>query len=114
LVLTRLDLATGQTTRWGTFDGNARLLGFDAVGWPVMTLGDVDGAVVVMPSAGVMRPVARLVLPPRSPHNDYAPAGALGDAHGIWLTGADGIYLSVDGKATKISSVRAFPAGTCG
>ena len=114
LLLTRLDLTTGQTTRWGSFDDNATLLGFDAVGWPVMTLGDIDGAVVVLPSAGVMRGVARLVLPLRPGYDHYAPAGALGDAHGIWLTGADGIYLSVDGNATKVSSVHAFPAGTCG
>jgi hypothetical protein len=54
------------------------------------------------------------VLPLRPAYNDYAPNGALGDAHGIWVTGADGIYLSVDGAATKISNIHAFPAGTCG
>jgi hypothetical protein len=114
-VLTRLDLASGQTTRWGSFDDNAQLLGFDAVGWPIMSIGDIAGVIVARKAPHVDQPVAtRFRLAPRSPHNDYAPYLAIGDAHGIWLAGTDGIYLSVDGTATKISSVKAFPAGTCG
>jgi hypothetical protein len=115
IVLTRLDLATGQTTRWGSFDDNAQFLGFDAVGWPIISIGDVAGVVVAKPSPWVDQPVAtRFALAPRSANNDYAPSGAIGDSHGIWLAGADGIYLSVDGAATKISNIHAFPAGTCG
>ena len=38
---------------------------------------------------------------------------ALGDAQGIWLAGADGIYLSVNGVASKQSNVQAYLAGPC-
>lgn len=111
--LKRLDLISGQSSPWAEFSGGARLLGFDAVGSPVIA--DGTGDVVVMPSPNVKQPLGTgLVLQPRSAHNDYAPTIAFGDAHGIWLAGADGIYLSVDGSTTKISNVRAFPAGTCG
>jgi hypothetical protein len=114
-LLLRLDLSTGKTTRWGSFDDSAQLLGFDAAGWPVISIGDIAGTVVVKSAPNADRVVATgVTVTRRSPYDDFTPTIAIGDAHGIWLAGDDGIYLSVDGSATKISNVHAFPAGTCG
>jgi hypothetical protein len=110
--LQRLDLQNNTVSTWIELSGPGSLVGFDASGAPIVQVGGPGGDVVVAPSQGVQRTVAQ---------NFYFAKGtagiahlpALGDSHGIWLAGAEGIYLSVDGVASKQSFVPAYLAGPC-
>src|SRR5712691_9672256 len=108
----RLDLQNNTVTTWVQLSGQGTLIGFDGKGGPIVQVGGSGGDIIVVPSAGVQRPVAQAFSLPRGTDGrDHVIA--LGDAHGIWLAGADGIYLSVNGAASKQSNVQAYLAGPC-
>jgi hypothetical protein len=110
--LQRLDLQTNTVSTWMQLTGPGRLVGFDANGAPIVQVGGPGGDVIMAPSQGTQRSVA---------HNFYFGQGtdgiahlmALGDAHGIWLAGGDGIYLSVDGVPSHQSLAKGYLAGPC-
>jgi len=110
--LQRLDLQHNTVTTWVQLSGPGTVVGFDAAGEPIVQVGGPGGDVIVAAGQGLQRPVAQ---------NFYFGKGtmgiahlpALGDAHGIWLFAQDGIYLSVNGAASKQASVPAFLAGPC-
>jgi hypothetical protein len=109
--LQRLDLQSNAVSTWVQLSGPGSLVGFDK-GAPIVQAGGPGGDVMVVPSQGVQQAVARnFSFLNGSDGRDHLPA--LGDAHGIWLAGGDGIYLSVNGVASKQSSVQAYLAGPC-
>ena len=110
--LLRLDLQNNTVSTWVQLSGQGSLAGFDAAGAPIIQVGGPGGDVIVAPSPGVQRPVAHAFSFAKAP-DAYGQLPAIGDAHGIWLAGEDGIYLSVNGEASKQSSVQALPAGPC-
>jgi hypothetical protein len=107
--LQRLDLQRNTITTWVQLSGPGTLVGFDGRGAPIVQVG---GDIIVAPSPGVQRPVARAFTFAKGP-DGIASLPALGDSFGIWLPGTDGLYVSVNGVASKQSSVQAFPAGPC-
>jgi hypothetical protein len=123
--LQRLNLKTGTVTQWVQLPGAGRVVGFDVAGLPILQVNGPTGDVIVVPSPGVKQVVATAfsfteptVRPAQpssfsEPPSIYEPFHALGDTHGIWLSGVDGIYLSVGGRASKTSTVIAFAAGPC-
>jgi hypothetical protein len=110
--LQRFDMQNKTSTTWVQLSGPGTLVGFDANGAPIVQVGGPGGDVIVAPTPNVQRPVAQAFSFAKGP-GGYAQLPALGDTHGIWLAGVDGIYLSVNGAASKQSSVQAFPAGPC-
>ena len=110
--LQRLDLQNTTVSTWVQLSGRGSLVGFDAAGSPIVQVGGPGGDIIVAPSQGVQLAVARAFTFAKGP-DAYAQLPAVGDSHGIWLAGDDGIYLSVNGEASKQSSVVAFPAGPC-
>jgi hypothetical protein len=111
-VLQRFDLQHNTVTTWMQLSGPGTLVGFDGRGAPVVQLDGPGGDVIAAPSPGVQRPVAHAFSFAKGPVG-IAQLPAIGDSYGIWLPGADGLYLSVNGVASKQSSVQAFPAGPC-
>jgi hypothetical protein len=110
--LQRFDMQTKTITTWVQLSGPGSLVGFDANGAPIVQVGGAGGDVIVAPSEGVQRTVAKNFYFAKGTSGiDHLPA--LGDAHGIWLAGADGIYLSVNGVPSKQSFVQAYLAGPC-
>jgi len=110
--LQRLDLQQNTETTWVQLSGPGRLVGFNATGAPIVQVGGPGGDVIVAPTPGVQRPVAHAFYFAKGTIGiDHLPA--LGDANGIWLAGADGIYLSVNGVPSKQSFVQAYLAGPC-
>jgi len=109
--LQRFDMQAKTITTWVQLSGPGSLVGFDTNGAPIVQVGGPGGDVIVAPSPGAQRPVAKAVTFGKGPGEMSLPA--LGDAHGIWLGQTDGIYLSINGVASKQSSVQAFPAGPC-
>jgi len=110
--LQRLDLQYNTVIDWLQLSGSGSVVGFDAAGAPIVQVGGPGGDVIIAPRPNVQRPLAQAFSFAKGPAA-YAPLPALGDTHGIWLAGVDGIYLSVNGMASKQSSVQAFPAGPC-
>jgi hypothetical protein len=96
---------------WVQLSGPGSLVGFDTNGAPIVQIGGPGGDVIVAPNPGVQRPVAKAVSFAKGPGELSLPA--IGDRNGIWLAQTDGIYLSVNGVASKQSSVQAFLAGPC-
>jgi hypothetical protein len=110
--LQRFDMQSKTITTWVQLSGPGSLVGFDANGAPIVQVGGPGGDVIVAPSEGVQRTVAKNFYFAKGTSGiDHLPA--LGDAHGIWLAGADGIYLSVNGVPSKQSFVQAYLAGPC-
>src|SRR5260370_14974625 len=99
-------------TTWVQLSGPGSLVGFDANGAPIVQVDGPGGDVIVAPSPGVQRPVAHAFSFAKGP-DGIAQLPAIGDVHGIWLPGADGLYFSINGAASKQSSVQAVPAGPC-
>jgi hypothetical protein len=110
--LQRLDLEHNTISTWVQLSGPGTLVGFDGQGAPIVQVDGPGGDIIVAPSPGVQRPVAHAFSLAKGPVG-IAQLPAIGDAHGIWLPGADGLYFSVNGAASKQSSVQAFPAGPC-
>jgi len=110
--LQRLDLQKNTVTTWVQLSGPGNLVGFDGRGAPVVQVGGGGGDIIVAPSPGVQRPVAHAFTFAKGP-DGIASLPALGDSYGIWLPGTNGLYVSVNGVASKQSSVQAFPAGPC-
>ena len=111
--LQRLDLQKNTVAPWLQLSGPGNLVGFDGRGAPIVQVGGGGGDIIVAPSPGVQRPVARALTFAKGP-DGIASLPALGDSYGIWLPGTDGLYVSVNGVASKQSSVQALPAGPCG
>jgi hypothetical protein len=110
--LQRLDLKTGKTTSWLQLSTSGNLVGFDANGAPIVQVGGAGGDVIVASAPNLQKPVAKSFMFAKQPSGATL-FTALGDSHGIWLAGVDGVYLSVSGVATRQSIVQAFPAGPC-
>ena len=110
--LQRLDLQKNTVATWVQLSGPGSLVGFDGRGAPIVQVGGGGGDIIVAPSPGVQRPVARAFSFAKGP-DGIAQLPAVGDSYGIWLPGTDGLYVSVNGVASKQSSVQAFPAGPC-
>jgi hypothetical protein len=109
-MLQRLDLQKNTVTTWVQLSGPGNLVGFDGRGAPIVQVG--GGDIIVAPSPGAQRPVAHAFSFAKRP-DGIASLPAVGDSYGIWLPGTDGLYVSVNGVASKQSSVQAFPAGPC-
>ena len=110
--LQRLDIQKNSAATWVQLSGPGNLVGFDGRGAPIVQVGGGGGDIIVAPSPGVQRPVAHAFAFAKGP-DGIASLPALGDSYGIWLPGTDGLYVSVNGVASKQSSVPAFPAGPC-
>ena len=110
--LQQLDVQANVVTTWIELDNQANLVGFDVSGAPLLQVGGQVGDVIVVPSPGNQVRVAKAFGFGSGPA-EHGPMPAVGDEHGIWLAGADGIYLSIGGVANKQSVVHAFPAGPC-
>lgn len=111
--LQRFNVQQNTVTNWVQLETPGNLVGFDANGAPIIQVGGPGGDVIVAPSVGEQRTVAKAFVFAKS-SGGYMQLPAMGDAHGTWLAGTDGIYLSVNGRASKQSGVQAFPAGPCG
>jgi hypothetical protein len=110
--LQRLDLQKNTVTTWVQLSGPGSLVGFDGRGAPIVQVGGRGGDIIVASSPGVQRPVAHAFTFAKGP-DGIASLPVLGDSYGIWLPGTDGLYVSVNGVASKQSRVQAFPAGPC-
>jgi hypothetical protein len=110
--LQRLDLQHNTITTWVQLSGPGSVVGFDGRGAPIIQVDGPGGDIIVAPTPGVQRPVAHAFSFANGP-DGIAQLPAVGDSFGIWLAGADGLYFSVNGAASKQSSVQAFPAGPC-
>jgi len=110
--LQRLDLLHNTITTWVQMSGPGTLVGFDANGAPIVQVGGPGGDIIVAPTPGEQRLVAHAFSFAKGP-DGIPQLPAVGDAYGIWLPGADGLYFSVNGAATKQSDIQAVPAGPC-
>src|SRR5438445_1850890 len=99
-----------QHVPWFRKSSSAQIIGFDGTGNPVIWTG-TDLWIAYAPDqstrVGALAPVG---TPQQGVYGSEAPVL---DAHGLWLSSTDGIYLYAGGKATKVSNVVAQVAGRC-
>lgn len=102
-----------QRVPWFNKSSTAAIIGFDGLGSPVIWTGS-DLWIASSPSAATR---IGSMSPPNPPtasgtpiHGVLAPVA---DAHGLWISATDGIYLFAGGQATKVSNLVAQVAGPC-
>ena len=109
--------ARGEPQRqdWFNQSSSAVILGFDGAGSPVIWTG-TDLWIASAPNQATRIGSHPPLDPPARPYQEPPIYGALApvsDAHGLWLSTKDGIYLYTGGQMTKVSNLVAEVAGPC-
>jgi hypothetical protein len=118
VTIVRLDLSSGAATSWFSQDGmDARVVGFDAAGHPVVATTSEEAFQVWLVDAQ-QHGTQLLSLPkettPANPYQGAVPVqSAIGDSVGVWIATVEGIYLYRNGATQKVSTVNGQLAGTC-
>ena len=109
-VLKRLDLASGTTKDFATFIEPVRFVGVDPNGLPIMAA--ISGRTVFTLSAsGHQTAIPVIFEMQKAPDYGYSPYAVVADGYGLWITGADGLYLYRKGSTGKVSDFVAWPEG---
>jgi hypothetical protein len=113
-VVLRMDLADGTISRWYQAPpGNTlTILGLDGGGHPLLGVADPMSQVG---NIGYEHPAKAMLLlsgrdqavPIALPDPSLGPDGALTDAHGTWVAGADALWLYRDGRLVRVATVPA-------
>jgi hypothetical protein len=114
-VLRRLDLQTGLANDFASVTTQVTIIGLDGAGLPVLGP-DQGGSIFVLSESGDATLIASnfLLAAGQKNYSPGSPYRVVGDTHGLWLGGADGVYLYQNGDLGKVSSILATPAGGCG
>ena len=130
-VVLRMDLADGTVSRWYQAPpGNTlTILGVDGEGHPLLVVADpmreVGNIVYPMPAKAMLLLAGPdRAVPIALPDPALEPGGALTDAHGTWIVGADALWLYQDGRLVRVATLPArlrpptprvsLPAGAAG
>jgi hypothetical protein len=98
---------------WFNKSSSAEILGFDGSGNPVIWTG-TDLWIATGPNQATRISSSPPIAIPKSQASPIDGADApVADAHGLWFSTTDGIYLYADGQTTKVSSLVAQVAGPC-
>jgi hypothetical protein len=117
VAIVRLDLGSGASADWFSQDGeNAVVEGFDTAGHPVVvTSRESDYQVWVVD--GQRHGTQVLNLPREQARSGYGSdvpvQSVIGDANGVWMATADGLYLYRNGRTQKVSTVTGQLGGGC-
>jgi hypothetical protein len=108
--IVRLDLATGVSTPWFMLDdgSSVTVVGFDQNGAPLIPTYDQYGAKLwLVPSLGDAKVIATY-------QGGQLPNQVVADAHGVWFSGGQTIYLYVPGSGWfSPSQIGGYLAGGC-
>lgn len=113
-VVLRMDLADGTVSRWYQAPpGNTlSVLGLDAAGHALLSVADpmrqVGNIGYSLPAKGMLLLAGRdEAVPIALPDPALAPDTAFTDVHGIWVSGADSLWLYRDGSLTRVATIPA-------
>lgn len=112
-VLRRRDLNTGSVTDFARFTDPVTIVGLDGAGLPVLSTGQ-GGTLLALTASGDEIQIATGFTLVTWPEAGSPPLfSVVGDSHGLWIGGADGIYLYQNGNLDKVSDIIASPSGGC-
>jgi hypothetical protein len=113
-VVLRMNMADGTVTRWYQAPPGSTLsvLGLDAQGRLLLGIADpmrrVGNLAYELAARGILLLAGRdQAIPVPLPDPALAPDRAFADAHGVWISGADALWLLRDGRLTRVATVPA-------